>query len=104
MIGQPGEHVGKPGLRIDAVELGGLDQRVDGGGAAAAFVGAGEGPVLAADGDGTQLAFGGVVGHAQPAVIDEPRADRTALSICAPLRSSKFCELIIAGYALTSTS
>jgi hypothetical protein len=32
------------------------------------------------------------------------QADRTALSMCAPLRSSKFCELIIAGYALTSTS
>jgi hypothetical protein len=26
MIWQPGEHVGEPGLRIDIVELGGLDQ------------------------------------------------------------------------------
>jgi hypothetical protein len=35
------QHVGEPGLRIDAVELGGLDQRVDDGGARAAAVGAG---------------------------------------------------------------
>ena len=55
MIGQPGEHIGKPGLRIDVVELGGGDQGVEGGGAAAAFVGAGEGPVLAADGDGSVI-------------------------------------------------
>ncbi len=31
MIGQPREDVGEPGLRVDAVELGGLDQRVDPG-------------------------------------------------------------------------
>src|SRR3954452_5403720 len=31
VIGQPGEDVGEPGLRVDAVELGGLDQGVDRG-------------------------------------------------------------------------
>jgi antitoxin component of MazEF toxin-antitoxin module len=40
MVGQPRQHIGEPGLRIDAVELGGLDQGVDGGGAAGALVGA----------------------------------------------------------------
>ena len=49
MIRQTGKHVGEPGLRIDVVELGGLDERVDGGGAPAAFVGSGEGPVAASD-------------------------------------------------------
>jgi hypothetical protein len=29
VVGQPGEDVGEPSLRIDAVELGGLDQGVD---------------------------------------------------------------------------
>jgi hypothetical protein len=29
VIGQPGQHVGEPSLRVDAVELGGLDQGVD---------------------------------------------------------------------------
>jgi len=32
VILQTCEHVGEPGLRIDVVELGGLDQRVDRGG------------------------------------------------------------------------
>ena len=49
MIGEPCEHVGEPCVRIDVVELGGLDERVlggldervNGGGAPAAFVGRG---------------------------------------------------------------
>jgi hypothetical protein len=32
MVGQARKHVGEPGLRIDIGELGGGDQRVDGGG------------------------------------------------------------------------
>src|SRR5271170_5245929 len=59
VIRQAGEHVGEPRLRIDIVELGGGDQRVDRSGAPAAFVGAGEGPVLSSEGNGPQLAFGG---------------------------------------------
>jgi hypothetical protein len=38
MIGQPGEHVGEPRPRVDAVELAGLDQRIDDGGAPSAFI------------------------------------------------------------------
>jgi hypothetical protein len=38
MIWQPSEHVGEPCLRIDVVELGGGDQRVDGSRATAAFI------------------------------------------------------------------
>jgi hypothetical protein len=38
MIGKSGEHVGEPCARINVVELGCLDQRVDGGGAPAAVV------------------------------------------------------------------
>src|ERR1700738_990022 len=71
MIRQAGEHVGKPGLRIDVVELGGGNQRVDRGGAPAAFVGAGEGPVLLPEGNGPQLAFGRVVRHAKAPIIEE---------------------------------
>ena len=61
MIGQSREHVGEPSVGIDVVELGGLDQGVDGSGAPAAFIGTGEGPVLAPDGDAPQLALGSVV-------------------------------------------
>ena len=38
MIGQSGQDIGEPGLRVDVVELGGFDQGVDGSGAPAAFV------------------------------------------------------------------
>ena len=58
-------------MRIDVVELGGLDECVDGGGAAAAFVGAREGPIPAADSDAAQRPLGGVVRHAQPTVVEE---------------------------------
>jgi hypothetical protein len=38
-------------MGIDAVQLGAFDQGVHHGGAAAALVGAGEGPIASADGD-----------------------------------------------------
>src|SRR5580704_8992780 len=41
VIGDAAQHVGEPGLRVDVIELGGADQRIDGGGALAAAVGAG---------------------------------------------------------------
>jgi hypothetical protein len=48
--------------RVDVVEPGGCDERVEGPGPTAAFVRAGEGPVAARpDRDGPQVAFGGVV-------------------------------------------
>jgi hypothetical protein len=68
MIGKAGEDIGEPSLRGDAVELGGLDQRVDGGGAASAFLGAGEGPVVSPDGDAALRSFRGIVQDAQTAV------------------------------------
>jgi hypothetical protein len=71
VIGQPREHVGEPRLRIDVVELCGLDQCIHGGGAPAPFVGAGERPVVASDGDAAQRPLAGIVGDAQPAVIEE---------------------------------
>ncbi len=59
MIGETGKDVGEPGAGIDVVELGGFDQGVDGGGARGAGIGAGEGPVVAADGDAAQCPLGG---------------------------------------------
>jgi hypothetical protein len=43
------QDIDKPGLRIDIVELGGLDQREHDGSALAATIGAGEQPRLAAE-------------------------------------------------------
>ena len=71
VIGDAGEDVGEPGLRVDVVELGGDDQGVHEGGALTAAIGAGEEPGLAAEGDAAQRALGGVVGQADAAVVEE---------------------------------
>ena len=73
MIGDPRQHVGKPGLGIDVVELGGLDQRVHDGCAVAARVRAAEGPVAAADRDAANGSLGGIVRQADAAVVEEAR-------------------------------
>ena len=48
--GDPVENVTQPCLGVDAVELGGLGQGVDGGGAVTTVIGASKQPVLAAKG------------------------------------------------------
>ena len=68
MIGDAVDDVGEPGFWIEAIELGGLGQGVEDGGALAAVVGAGEEIILAAQRQGSDGAFGRVVGHLQPAV------------------------------------
>ena len=42
VVGDAGEHVAEPGFRIEAVELGGLDQGIKGGGTITASVGPGK--------------------------------------------------------------
>ena len=42
VIGDAGEHIGEVVLRVEAVEFGALDQRVERGGAATTGIGAGE--------------------------------------------------------------
>jgi hypothetical protein len=49
MLGDARQHIGEPGLRIDVVELGGLNQRQHNCGAFAATIGAGEQPGLATE-------------------------------------------------------
>ncbi len=71
VIWQAGQHVGEPSLRIDTVELGCGDQRVDRSGAPVAVVGAGEGPVLSPESNGPQLAFRRIVRHAKAPIIEE---------------------------------
>jgi hypothetical protein len=52
------EHIGDIVLRVETVELGGLDQGIDCRGAAAAGIGAGKQVILAANGDTAEGAFG----------------------------------------------
>ena len=54
MLGDAGEHVGEPGLRVDVVHLRRDDQAVHGGGALAAAIGAGEQPRLPSKGNTAQ--------------------------------------------------
>ncbi len=49
VIGDAGQDVGEPGLRIDIVKLRGDDQAVQEGGAKAAAIGAGEQPGFSAE-------------------------------------------------------
>jgi len=49
MVGDAGEHIGDIMLRVESVELGAFDQRIDRGGAAAAGIGAGKRVILAAN-------------------------------------------------------
>jgi hypothetical protein len=51
MVGDAGEHVGKVMLRVEAVELGTFNQRIDRGGAAAAGIGAGKQIIFTANGN-----------------------------------------------------
>ncbi len=61
MLRQFGKHVRQPSFGINVIEFGGLGRGVHRGGTAAALVEAGGGPVLVADGNGAQLAFGSIV-------------------------------------------
>ena len=78
VLGDAGEDVGEPGLRIDVVHLGGDDQAVHDGGALAAAIGAGKQPRLSAQSDAAQRAFGGIVRQADAAVIEEAREAASA--------------------------
>src|SRR3974390_3891171 len=59
VVGEAEEQVSEIVLRVEAVELGALDQRIERSGAAAAGIGAGKQIILAANGDTAQGALGG---------------------------------------------
>jgi hypothetical protein len=58
VVGDAGEHVGEVVLRVETVELGGFDPRVDRSGGAAAGIGTGKRCNSAANGDAAQSASG----------------------------------------------
>ena len=79
IVGQPHQHIGKPSSGIYAVELGGLDQRVDGCGTPAAFIGTREGPVVTPDSNTTQRPLRGVVTESDAPIVEESAQRRPAL-------------------------
>lgn len=64
MVGDAADDIAQRGLWVETVDLGGFDQGVDGGGAVAARIGPGEGPVLAAEDQRANGPFGGESGRA----------------------------------------
>ena len=70
MVSDVGEYVSEVVLRVDPVELGCSEQRVDRGGAFSSWVGAGDKVVLAAERDDTQRAFGCVVVDLDGAIVE----------------------------------
>jgi len=72
-LGDPGESVAQIGFRVDAVELGRLRDRIEGGCALAAGVGAGEEVVLAPQRDPAQGVLGDVVIRFEAGIDGEAR-------------------------------
>jgi len=70
-VSNASEHIGQPSLRIDVVEFRRRDQRRHDGGAFGTTFGTGEEPRLSAEGKSAQGAFGGVVGQANPPIVEE---------------------------------
>ena len=73
VVRQPVEEIGDIGLRIEAAQLGGLDDGHDGGGVFSAAIGACEGPVASSDDQGPDRALGGVVVDGDGWVVEEQR-------------------------------
>ena len=78
-IGDTGQDVNKPGARINAVQLCGLDQALHAGGALSALVGARKEPSLPPQRGAAQHAFRGVIRQADARITQEPRESLPAL-------------------------
>ena len=64
VIGDPGEHIGEPRLRIDTVELRRVNERQHDRGALAAAIRSDEQPGLSPKGNSAQHTLGCIVAHA----------------------------------------
>ena len=73
MVIDPRQHIGEEDLRVEAEELGCLDERHRVGDDLATSIGAGEEEVLSSQSDRAQRPFGGIVIDRDPAIIEEQR-------------------------------
>jgi hypothetical protein len=78
MTSDAGEDVGEPSLWVDAVELGGADERVHDGRSLPSAVRSAEQPRLSTQGHAAQRPFSCVVGQADPAVVEKAGEGRPA--------------------------
>jgi hypothetical protein len=70
MVGDTGKYISQPGLRINAVELGCLDQRVGNGSRSAAAVRAHKKVILPPESYASHAAHCGVVVDTQTAIVE----------------------------------
>src|SRR3954451_12190931 len=79
VIGQPLQNISQPGVRVDVIEFGRLDQGVDRRRTPPTRVRAGEGPIPPPDGNAPDCPFGRIVGQADAPVLKKARERRPAL-------------------------
>lgn len=70
VIGDAGEDIAEVGFWVEAVELCGFDERVDGGGAFSTGIRSGKEIILAAEGDAADRTLGGIVVDLDLAIVD----------------------------------
>ena len=78
MVRNTPDHLGQVGLRVYPVELGRLDQAVNGGGALAASIGASEQPVLAAQSDTAYRSLSSIVVYLDAPIVQVAGQGRPA--------------------------
>jgi len=71
MLSDASKYIAEPSLRVHVIEASGLDQGLEDGRALAATIGSAEQPGLTAEWHAAQGTFGGVIGQADPAVVEE---------------------------------
>src|SRR5579871_433728 len=71
MGGDAGENIREPGLRIDAIHLGGDDQAVHGSSSPSAAIRSAEQPGLPTKSNASQSSLGGIVGETDAPVLEE---------------------------------
>ena len=72
VIGDTGEDIGEPSLRVDVVHFCGDDKAVHFRRPLSAAVGTCEQPRFSAQGNSAQRALRGVIGQTDPAIVEEP--------------------------------
>src|SRR3954462_14154130 len=73
VVGQPPQDVGQPGVWVNVIEFGRLDQSVDRRCTPPTRVRAGEGPVPPSDGNAPDRSLGRIVGQADATVLKKVR-------------------------------
>ena len=95
-VGQPGENIGEPGLRIDVVHFGGDDKGIHGGSPLTAALGTCKEPRLPTQGNATYGAFGRIIRQTDTPVLEECREGRQTSMLLKHV-VDRFDHLVVSG-------